>query len=261
MVWLANMTQRESNDWNIERFLDSFIIELDKAQDTLAVKGINRKLTYTVKDVSLDLHVFPTFKDGKVLFTNAKSGDTGFSKMSIQLGSITDAQIAQHTSEPISGDDIAIDELEGVDEETKLEMRRIGVKSARDISRMENRNIKVDKVLGDSSPDKKKMKDKYDKLANMIQRARRKQSAPRVLAVSLGQEQGGPVLKLDGDNLIVSRHQGYPAALINGSPVKILASDAQTIQLSVDGQALGQGPNTLKIALDPYAVISMELDA
>ncbi|MBU0680017.1 MAG: hypothetical protein KKD73_01215 [Proteobacteria bacterium] len=254
------MAQRETNDWNIERFLDSFIIELDKAQDTLAVKGINRKLTYTVKDVSLDLHVFPTFQNGKVLFSNAKSGDTGFSKMSIQLGSITDAQIAQHTSEPISGDDIAIDDLEGVDEETKLEMRRIGVKSAKDISRMENRNIKVDRVLGDSGSDKKNIKEKYDKLANMIQKARRKQSAPRVKAVSLGQEKDASVLKLDGDNLIISRHKGYPTALINDIPVEILASDGQTIQMSVAPHALGQGSNKLKIALDPYAVISMEID-
>lgn len=255
------MVQRQSNDWNIERFLDSFIIELDKAQDTLAVKGINRKLTYTVKDVALDLHVFPSFKDGKVLFSNAKSGDTGASKMSIQLGSITDAQIAQHTSEPISADDISIDELEGVDEETKHEMRRIGVKSAKDISRMENRNIKVDKVLGDSSQDKKKSKTRYDKLAKMIQKARRKQTAPRVRAVSLAQEKDGPVLQLDGDNLIVSRHKGYPMAIINNTPVEILGGDAQTIQMSVDYEALSSGPNKLKIALDPFAVINMEIGA
>jgi hypothetical protein len=255
------MTQAETKDWNIERFLDSFIIELDKAQDTLAVKGINRKLTYTVKDVALDLNVFPTFKNGKVLFSNAKSGETGFSKMSIQLGSITDAQIAQHTSEPISGDDIAIDDLEGIDDETKLEMRRIGVKSAKDINRMENRNIKVDRVLGDTGADKKNLKEKYDKLANMIQKARRKQSAPQVKAVSLGHEKDGAVLKLDGDNLIVSKHKGFPAALINDTPVEILASDSQTIQMSVDQQVLGRGPHKLKIALDPYAVISMDLDS
>lgn len=255
------MTKRESNDWNIERFLDSFIIELDKAQDILAVKGINRKLTYTVKDVSLDLQVFPTFKNGKVLFTNAKSGDTGSSKMSIQLGSITDAQIAQHTSAPISSDDIAIDELDGIDEETKFEMRRIGVKSAKDISRMKNRNIKVDSVLGDTDKDKKNNKARYDKLAKMIQKTRRKQSAPRVRSVSLAQEKDGSLLKLDGENLIVSRHEGYPAAIINNRPVAIVGSDAQTIQMSVDQKTLGLGANTLKIALDPFAVISMEIDA
>lgn len=255
------MAQRENNDWNIERFLDSFIIELDKAQDTLAVKGINRKLTYTVKDVSLDLHVFPSFKGGKVMFTNAKPGDTGASKMSIQLGSITDAQIAQHTSEPISADDIAIDELEGIDEETKLEMRRIGVKSAKDISRMENRNIKMDKVLGDSGKDKKKSKSRYDKLATMIRKARRKQLPPQVKAVSLAGKKDGPILKLDGDNLVVSRYKGYPAAIINNTPVEILGSNATTIQMSVDRQMLGRGPNELKIALDPFAVISIEIDS
>lgn len=255
------MVQRASNDWNIERFLDSFIIELDKAQDSLAVKGINRKLTYTVKDVSLDLHVFPSFKGGKVMFANAKPGETGASKMSIQLGSITDAQIAQHTSAPISSDDISIDDLEGVDEETKFEMRRIGVKTAKDISRMENRNIKVDKVLGDSGKDKKNSKDRYDKLAKMIQKARRKQSAPRVRAVSLVLEKAGPVLRLDGDNLLVSRNKGYPVAIINDIPVKILDGAPQTIQMSIDQKALERGTNKVQIALDPFAVINMEIDA
>ncbi len=45
------MASSNNRSWNLETFLDSLIFELDKAQDTLSVKGMNRKLTYTVKDM------------------------------------------------------------------------------------------------------------------------------------------------------------------------------------------------------------------
>ena len=43
--------------WKLESFLDSLIVELDRAQDTLSVKGVTRRLTYTVRDVAVDLFV------------------------------------------------------------------------------------------------------------------------------------------------------------------------------------------------------------
>lgn len=255
------MVQRTNNHWNIERFLDSFIIELDKAQDTLAIKGINRKLTYTVKDVALDLHVFPSFQEGKVLFTNAKPGETGASKMSIQLGSITDAQIAQHASEPLRADDISIDELEEIDDETKREMRKIGVNSVKDINRMEDRNIKMEKVLSPAGHDNKKARAKYDRLAKIIQQARRRQNAPQVRGVSLALAADNPVLLLSGDNLVVQRQAGYPAAFINNQPVKITDSDARTIAMQVNSALFHKGGNSVQVALDPFAVINLEVDA
>ena len=48
-------------DWNLESFLDSLILELDKAQDTLSLKGVTRKLTYSVLNVALDLQIFPQY--------------------------------------------------------------------------------------------------------------------------------------------------------------------------------------------------------
>jgi hypothetical protein len=47
----------ENRPWNLETFLDSLIYELDRAQDTLALKGVNRPLTYTVKDMALELQL------------------------------------------------------------------------------------------------------------------------------------------------------------------------------------------------------------
>src|SRR5687767_12013308 len=100
------MPATANHAWNLEAFLDSLIVELDKAQDTLSYKGITRRLTYTVKDVGLDLHIFPEFDGKKVRFVTAQPGDAGASKISIQLGSITDRQIKEAAKEPPTRDDI-----------------------------------------------------------------------------------------------------------------------------------------------------------
>ena len=98
-----------NKEWNLESFIDSLVIELDKAREILAVKAINRPLTYTVKDVGMDLNLFPTFNGRDVRFVTAQPGETGASKLSIQLGSITDQQIRQTSKEPLTRDNISIE--------------------------------------------------------------------------------------------------------------------------------------------------------
>ena len=82
---------------------------LDKAREILAVKAINRPLTYTVKDVGLDLNLFPSYDGDEVRFVTAQPGQTGASKLSIQLGSITDQQIRMTSKDPITKDNISIE--------------------------------------------------------------------------------------------------------------------------------------------------------
>ena len=134
----------ENRAWNLEAFLDSLIFELDRAQDTLALKGVNRPLTYTVKDMALELQLFPIFNGDEVLFATARPGETGASKVSIQLGSISDRQIRETTKAPVAKDDIVVDAIEGVDDDTKKTLKKIGVRSAKDLEHMEQRQIDLE---------------------------------------------------------------------------------------------------------------------
>src|SRR6266542_356144 len=130
----------DNRAWNLESFLDALIGELDKAQDTLALKGINRPLTYTVKDIALDLQIFPVYTGDGVLFSTARPGEGGSSKVSIQLGSISDRQIRETTKSPVSKDDVTVDMIPDFDENTKKSLKKIGVKAASDLERMEQKN-------------------------------------------------------------------------------------------------------------------------
>lgn len=253
------MANAVSTPWNLENFLDSLILELDKAQDTLALKGLTRKLTYTVKDVAFDLHLFPSYENGKLKFQMAKPGDQGGSRISFQLGSITDRQIRETANEPISRDDIAIDKLEGIDDEVKEELRKVGVHSTRDLERLDQRNVNVEKVVEDKTQGAKKLD--YGNLANIINKARRRKFAPQLSAAQSVPEAEHMNLTLRGNNFVLPgmTDTRFPMALMNGEPVQVVSATPDEIHLKVPRQCMKSGANQLSIALDPYAVVVMEV--
>jgi hypothetical protein len=265
--------------WNLESFLDSLIVELDRAQDTLSFKGITRRLTYTVKDVALDLQIFPQFDGRKVKFVTAQPGDAGSSKISIQLGSITDRQIRETTKEPPSKEDLSIDEVDGLDAEVKDSLRKVGITSADDLERVEKRNVDVEKVVtrtGGGEAAGRPAVD-YSNLARLIKKARRtRQLAPRVLGVDLDTIDGRRVLNLHGRNLALETsaapldreglgsalgvpERQFPIALLDDEPVAVLGATEKRLQLAVPFGKLHERGAVLRVALDPYAVITMEI--
>ena len=245
--------------WKLERFLDSLIVELDRAQDTLAVKGVTRRLTYTVRDVAVDLFVFPDFDGNQLGFNVARPGEAGASKISFSLGSITDRQIQESANRPQTEDDISLDEVDELDEEVRQSLRKVGVRSARDVERLSERQVDLGKIVADKTDSNAKVD--YGDLAAVINKARRRRSAPRVRAVSLGRIDGVLALSIQGDNLQTdSAEEGFPAARINGQAAEVLASSPGLVRLGIDPAMLGTGDNTVSLALDPYAIAEFALN-
>lgn len=239
--------------WKLNSFLDSLILELDRAQDTLALKGINRRLTYTVRDLNLELQLFPEFDGRELRFTTAGPGETGAARIAFQLGSITDRQIRETTKEPPTKDDIAIDVVEDIDDQTKQELQRIGVTTVKDIERMEKGN--VDLKRASSSVD-------YTKLANIINRTRRRQNAPSVTKALLVSSEGMPQLSIAGSNLATAASAGeFPMAMLNDMPVRVVSATRDEVRLALESGQLRHGANQLKLMLDPYAVIALDVHA
>src|SRR5207248_8585431 len=122
----------ENTAWHLEDFVDSLVVELDKTRETLAVKAINKPLTYTVKELALDLNIFPSYDGDQVRFITAQPGQQGASKVTIQLNSITDQQVRATTKVPGAKNDINIDTID-VDKATKKQLRKLGVNSIDDL--------------------------------------------------------------------------------------------------------------------------------
>lgn len=253
------MPSNANESWNLESFVDSFIVELDKAQDTLSMKGITRKLTYTVQDVSLDLHIFPRYADGKIQFVAAGPGEEGASRLSMQLGSITNRQIRDVAKAPPSRDDIDIELIEDLDDDMKSSLKRVGVSSVEDLERMEEQNVDLDKVVrekvGKSQPS-------FRDLASIIRKSKRSRLAPALSAVQTDGGEGRRTLTLEGRNLSIGQGGvGFPAALLNGRYLDVLDASEGRMRFSLPEGALHSGSNRLEVALDPFAVMKVDVRA
>jgi hypothetical protein len=245
--------QGNNQAWNLQHFVDSLVVELDKARENLALKGINNPLTYSVKDLNMELQVFPEFDGNNVTFTTAKVGQSGASKISLQLGSITDRQIRETTKKPPSADDISIDTIDDIDEQTKKQLRTIGVNSVKDMEKIQERNVDLKKVAPKVSSD-------YKNLANLIEKARRKESPPVVNKVSVAKTNSGkPLLVIQGQNLATAK-QFSPLAFVNGTPYQVLAASSDQIFVAFDLESVkGSHQADMRIILDPYAFINFTL--
>ncbi len=248
------MTSSNNRSWNLETFLDSLIFELDKAQDTLSVKGMNRKLTYTVKDMSLDLQIFPEFDGETVRFVTAQPGETGASKVTFQLGSIRDHQIQEFARKPPSRNEVSLEEV-ALPEAGRKELKKLGIRSAEDLRRtIEDQNIDIAKVT-DNKVD-------YQGLANLLNQSERKKMAPEVHSANLSKAQGKTILTLSGNNLAIAQSlDQFPIAAINNQPVEIISANDKELKIQVNHEHLQSDLNELKVALDPYAIVTMNLQA
>jgi hypothetical protein len=241
----------ENTAWALEDFVDSIVVELDKTRETLAVKSINKPLSYTVKDVALDLNIFPSYDGDAVKFITAQPGQQGASKVTIQLGSITDQQVRATSKMPTAKGDLRIDEVP-VDKATKKKLRNLGITSVDDLKQVERKNVDLKKVA-DADID-------YTALNNQIQQSRRAQYPPMVRGVSLSQDERGPYLTIRGNNLGVDP-KFQPVAVVNEALAAVLESDANEVRVQLPPDHPVANENRVILTMDPFAVIKLNVKA
>ncbi len=242
----------ENTAWQLEDFVDSLVVDLDKTRETLAIKAINKPLSYTVKEVALDLNIFPSYDGDQVTFVTAQPGQQGASKVSIQLSSITDQQVRATTKVPTSRNDVNIDEID-IDKATKKKLRTLGVKSINDLKEIERKNIDLQKV-SDNTID-------YTKLANQIQKSRRSQNPPRVGAVSFAMDDTKqPYILVQGENLAIDP-KFQPVAVINQALAEVMACSDTALKIQVTKDHHLSENNELILTVDPFAIIKVNLKA
>ena len=176
----------ENNAWQLEDFVDSLVVELDKTRETLAVKAINKPLSYSVKEVALDVNAFPTFDGDSVRFLTAQPGQEGAVE--------ADHPARLHHRPAGAGHDQASRATAGrervgdldVDEKTRSRLRKIGVSSVDDLKDLQARKVDLKAATGSDID--------YSSLARKINQSRGPVAAPRIDGVSLSLSDGEPCL-------------------------------------------------------------------
>lgn len=242
----------ENTAWQLEDFVDSLVVELDKTRETLAVKAINKPLSYTVRDMALELNIFPSYDGDQVKFVTAQPGQSGASKVTIQLSSITDQQVRATTKTPTATDDVDLQQID-VDRSTKKQLRKLGVTSLGDLKELEKKDVDIARV-SDNNID-------YKKLANQIQKSKRNDAPPRISKVSLSLDaERRPCLEVQGQNLAVDPHF-QPVAVVNDQLAEVLSSSHQQLKLRLPAGLSLEASNEVILTFDPYAVTKLQVKA
>jgi len=89
----------EPQAFAVEEFLTALTAQLDRAQDTLALKmHSGRPLTWALKDLKLDLKVFVSIDDrGSVRMRSARPNEEGASTLALALTTVTRPMVQENT--------------------------------------------------------------------------------------------------------------------------------------------------------------------
>lgn len=113
----------------VEDFLEAVAAQLDRTQDALRTKAVNRPLTFAVKDFAIDLNVFVELdSDGEVRFRPASAGEHGASMVKIGFTTITRPMIEENTVGLELTQGASLEEY-GLGPQERRKLERLGVRT------------------------------------------------------------------------------------------------------------------------------------
>jgi hypothetical protein len=120
----------------VEEFIDSITTQLDRVQDALRIKAVNRPLTYALKDLSLELKVFVELDaQGKVRFRTSGANEAGASVVHLGFTTITKPMIEENTVSIASSRGPSLEEA-GLDESERRSLERYGVRTIAQLQKL-----------------------------------------------------------------------------------------------------------------------------
>lgn len=114
----------------VEDFINAITTQLDRVQDSLRLKAVNRPLTYALKDISLDLQVFVEVDpQGNVRFRSSAANEAGASTIRLGFTTITKPMIEENTISLAMSQSPHLEDM-GLDPEEKRRLEQVGVRNA-----------------------------------------------------------------------------------------------------------------------------------
>ena len=120
----------------VEEFINAITSQLDRVQDSLRVKAVNRPLTYALKDLTLELKVFVDMDaQGNVRFRTSAPNEAGSSVVHLGFTTITKPMIEENTISLATTRSASLEEL-GLGPEDRQKLERVGVRNLAQLNRL-----------------------------------------------------------------------------------------------------------------------------
>src|SRR3954469_2606282 len=122
--------------FSVEDFLGAITSQLDRTQDALRIKAVNRPLTYAIKDFDMELKVFVEMDgEGKVRFRPPAANEPGASSIKIGFTTITRPMIQENTVELALTRSPTLEEA-GMPRGARDRLERLGVRTTAERQRL-----------------------------------------------------------------------------------------------------------------------------
>ncbi len=129
---------RQGVSYPIEDFLEAITAQLDKTQDALRLKSVNRPLTFALKDFNLDLQVFVEMDElGQIMFRPGRPDEQGASTVNIGFTTITRPMIEENTVSLELTKSPTLEEA-GLESTERRQLERLGVRNVAQLKNLES---------------------------------------------------------------------------------------------------------------------------
>lgn len=120
----------------VEDFITSVTTQLDRVQDALRLKAVNRPLTYALKELHLELKVFVDMDaQGQVMLRAAGPNEAGASTLAMDFTTITKPMIEENTISLAATRSTPLGNL-GLKPEEQMRLERLGVTNLAQLDRL-----------------------------------------------------------------------------------------------------------------------------
>jgi hypothetical protein len=133
---LADRNASVAAGFLVEDFITSITTQLDRVQDSLRIKAVNRPLTYALKELHLELKVFVDMDaQGHVMLRAAGPNEAGASTLAMDFTTITKPMIEENTISLAATRSTPLDNL-GLKPEEQRRLERLGVTNLAQLDRL-----------------------------------------------------------------------------------------------------------------------------
>lgn len=239
------MSLEDNQEWQLADLVDAISAEVDRAEDTLALKSYARKVSFAIKKIALDAEVtMRRASDGRLFFRSVLPGESTGTLLKLDFAQVLESQLAglrrpledTITSAPLST-------LPGITPEDIKALNAIAIYSVDDLLR-------------------------YTRTASMLAEVSRKtgiaetrlrawRGEPYVLAVKPERGLPGSTVVIEGGNFGLVKP---PDALVmfHGKEARILQWSSTRLAVEVPQELAGTGLVFAVLGARPTNVVSWE---
>jgi hypothetical protein len=247
----------------IEDFLEAITAQLDRTQDSLRLKAVNRPLTFALKDFAIDLSVFVEMdRDGQVRLRPSGPNEAGASVIKIGFTTITRPMIEENTISMELTQSPSLEEAGFAPEESK-QLEKLGVRNLAQLDRL-RATTDEDAIAQYSRLDPGRLRERLQRArprVDLVQIGpketplpRRADDGPRQVPLRPGQSR----LRLRGQRL--SEGGQPPRARLDGTSLPIRSFSQSHLDLDLPGRSGGLLEIELPDGVTETLDLALEID-